>query len=66
MTCKCKAVTTRDGKTFPHHYGRACYELEREERDNRDRGERTQAEINAEALALFDAAEARAINSRAL
>ena len=58
--CRCKAYD------FPHRYSLACHNIERVKRDERDLlAEKTQAENDAEELALFDRAEARAINSGA-
>lgn len=61
--CRCKAYD------FPHRYSLVCHNIERVERverDERDRvTEKTQADNDAEELALFNRAESRAINSGA-
>lgn len=58
--CRCKAYD------FPHRYSLVCHNIERVERDERDLlAEKTQAENDAEELALFNRAESRAINSGA-
>jgi hypothetical protein len=57
-TCCCSAYS------FPHRAGSGwCPGVDRAEERGLE-AERTREEINAEELALFDRAEARAINSR--
>lgn len=60
--CRCNVYD------FPHRYSMACYNRERAKRDEETNAmfmdKQTQAQADAEELALFNSAEARAINSR--